>query len=139
MMNQNDLFKACAQDIRVYEKVAEITHFNLDSEESRLRIQKYTLKLYMRIWSGLTKYIRSQCSKGRAVDTAIFGWIRIDQGDEQNNPEMTTEFDTFYYHPSTKFLDEAVLTLYENEYNFSPFTSPPKKCIKMNINGISSV
>jgi len=31
------------------------------------------LKLGMRIWSGFTKFIRSQCSKDRLIDSIYFG------------------------------------------------------------------
>ena len=35
--------------------------------------QDQTVRLYQRLWSGYTKFIRSQCNKDRLVDSLLFG------------------------------------------------------------------
>lgn len=48
------------------------------------------LKLCMRIWSGYTKFLRSQCNKDRVIDSIYFGQFfrkdAVDQGDDQEVP-----------------------------------------------------
>lgn len=45
----------------------------LDSSDSKSDQQQTQIKLCMRIWSGYTKFIRSQCNKERVIDSIYFG------------------------------------------------------------------
>ena len=41
----------------------------------------------MRIWSGFTKFIRSQCNKDRIIDSLFFGtFYRKDSNSDTKNP-----------------------------------------------------
>ena len=45
------------------------------------------LKVCLRIWSGFTKFIRSQCNKERIIDSLFFGtFYKKDAGTEVKNP-----------------------------------------------------
>jgi hypothetical protein len=59
--------------------------------------------------------------------------------DDKLNSEISLDLGTFYYQPTAKFLDESSLSLQENEYNISPYTSVNRDIIKMNITGIADV
>lgn len=45
----------------------------IDSSESKQEYHHTQVKLCMRIWSGYTKFIRSQCNKDRIIDSIYFG------------------------------------------------------------------
>jgi hypothetical protein len=40
-------------------------------------------KFFTRIWSGYTKFIRSQCNKGRLMDSIYFGTFFKKENDNQ--------------------------------------------------------
>jgi hypothetical protein len=49
---------------------------DLDSEtasKAGIREVEASIKLCQRIWSGYTKFIRSQCNKDRVIDSTFFG------------------------------------------------------------------
>ena len=49
------------------------------------------LKLCMRIWSGFTKFLRSQCNKDRVIDSIYFGqFFRKETGDTVDDESMPT-------------------------------------------------
>ncbi len=50
------------------------------------------IKLYQRIWSGYTKFMRSQCNKDRLVDSLYFGSFYRKELQIANSPELG--FDT---------------------------------------------
>lgn len=38
------------------------------------------IRMCLRIWSGFTKFIRSQCNKDRVVDSIYFGnFVKVDE------------------------------------------------------------
>ena len=45
----------------------------IDNSESKNEYHHTQVKLCMRIWSGYTKFIRSQCNKDRLIDSVYFG------------------------------------------------------------------
>lgn len=56
----------------------------LDSKD--LEQAKKELKLYCKMWSAFTKFIRVQCNKDRTVDSSLFGiFYRTFQGEHINN------------------------------------------------------
>ena len=95
----------------------------------------------MKVWSGFTKFIRSQGLQGKAVDTGIFGIFYMDSGNKNStvSSEISAKLDNFYYQPTLKFLDETEMSLHENEYNINPYNEISQRIIRMNITGIASV
>ena len=55
------------------------------------------MKLFYKVWSGLTKYIKSQCSKGRCVDFPYVGRFM-----KRINAE-----DKYFIVPHIDFLDSG--------------------------------
>ena len=54
----------------------------IDSSEGKTTSAEQSIKLCMRIWSGYTKFIRSQCNKDRLIDSIYFGsFFKKESGD----------------------------------------------------------
>ena len=45
----------------------------IEGSETKSANYEQSLKLCMRIWSGYSKFIRSQCNKDRVIDSLYFG------------------------------------------------------------------
>lgn len=141
-LSETAIFKIWA---RSDDKLLELEGKNLldfkTTEESKIQQHKFILRIYSKVWSGFTKFIRSQSVQGRAVDTGMFGLVYMDDSRDnyQNCSDNPDDSGTFYYQPSIKFWDETGVSLNENEYNVNPYTSLNKQVIKMNIPGIASV
>lgn len=54
---------------------------HLDKEE-HIKRQRELCKEFLKIWSATTKYIKSQCDKGRLIDTMYFGQFFQAEGAE---------------------------------------------------------
>ena len=95
----------------------------------------------MKVWSGFTKFIRSQTTQGKAVDTGILGIFYMDNKMQNKgvDSEVVVEFGKFYFQPTVKFLDEAEIILHENEINLNPYTLISHPIVKMNVSGIAAV
>jgi hypothetical protein len=46
---------------------------NVSIAESTVSVRRDQLKLAIKIWTATGKFIRSQCNKGRIIDTCAFG------------------------------------------------------------------
>ena len=64
---------------------------NLNKDEKKER-----MKVYYKVWSGLTKYIKSQCEKGRCVDFPLVGKFM-----------KLLNSDTFLFVPHIDFLESG--------------------------------
>lgn len=105
------------------------------------RANKFILKTYLKIWSGFTKFIRAQTTQKKSVDTLILGKFKIDSKIDTKNvdSDVAAEFGTFYYQPLVKFMDEAEITLHENDYNLNPYSQEFSEVVKMNFSSIAQV
>lgn len=74
---------------------------------------KLALKLFYKVWSGFTKYIRSQCKQGRVFSSPFIGKFCTQKEAK----------DQYAYAPSLDFIESANFKYEENESNLSPFTS----------------
>ncbi len=70
------------------------------------------MKAYYKVWSGLTKYVKSQCLKGRCVDFPLIGKFMKRLNDEQK----------YFFIPHIDLLDSGKFQFSENDYNVSPFS-----------------
>ena len=106
-----------------------------------LKIIRFIIKTYLKVWSGFTKFIRSQTAQGKVVDTGILGLFYMDAVTKNMivNSEISVDFNNFYYQPTIRMLDETEIILHENEFNISPYNELTQQVIKMNISGIASV
>jgi hypothetical protein len=70
------------------------------------------LKTCMRIWSGFTKFIRSQCNKERIIDSLFFGtFYKKTAGGDMKNPYV------FVTDGARNMFND--LKLIKNDENFS--------------------
>ena len=128
------LEQICSQD---NQNTLRQSDLKLDEASKR----KGMLKILMKIWSGVTKFIKSQTTQGKKVDTGYFGTFYMVENIENADmkSDMSMDLRKFYYQPSTKFLDEHGISLIENEYNINPYQSLGKKIVKLHIQGIAYV
>lgn len=69
------------------------------------------MKLFYKVWSGLTKYLKSQCDKGRCVDFPLVGrFIKKNYSDRE----------ICCFIPHLDFVESGRFKFAENEYNVSP-------------------
>ena len=61
VLNEIGLFKKAVTNPVYGKTLVE----DLEKENTQVPGQKQALKLYYKVWSGFTKYIRSQCKQGR--------------------------------------------------------------------------
>ena len=88
----------------------------------------------------MTKFIISQCTQGRTIDTGILGMFSSeDKATSQINSEISVDVGSYYYQPSTKFLDDAKLSLFENEFNINPYSDITKPIVRMSPSSIAAV
>ena len=75
------------------------------------------MKVYYKVWSGLTKFIRSQCEKGRCVDFPLVGRFmkRIISGTESGE-------DKYFFVPQIDFVESGKYSFPENDFNISPLS-----------------
>lgn len=81
-------------------------------------INKLALKLFYKVWSGFSKYIRSQCRQGRVFSCPFIGKF----GPRKDNSEEC------YFIPSLDFIESANFKYEENDFNLSPFTKSQVNC-----------
>lgn len=77
------------------------------------------MKIYYKVWSGLSKFIRSQCSKGRCVDFPLIGRFM----------KRISTSDKYLFIPHIDFIDSGKFQFPENDYNISPFSQIVKVII----------
>jgi hypothetical protein len=70
------------------------------------------MKVYLKVWSGLTKYIKSQCSKGRCIDFPLVGRFM----------KRINEDDKHFFIPHIDFVESGKFQFVENDFNISPFS-----------------
>lgn len=118
----------------------------MQNEQNELKLvldeKKEMLKMYAKVWSGFTKFIKSQALQGKIVDTFIMGSFKVDS--DSQNADITSEISAdqtkFIYQPSTKFLDELNASVFENDYNINPYHALEKSAIvKLYTQGIAHV
>jgi len=65
------------------------------------------------VWAGTTKYLTSQCGKGRCVDLPLLGRFLRKVNNDQH----------IIFVPHLEFLTAADFRLIENEFNFNPLST----------------
>ena len=121
--NEKALFKLCIQ----HPKYTKSLHFTAsptkDQAPSELveEIQKQKrdlMKAYLRVWCALTKYIKSQCDKGRCLDFPLVGRFlrRITPGGKGDTGNQ------YVFIPHLDFVESGRYSFPENDFNISPFS-----------------
>lgn len=92
--------------------------------------RKDQVKLALKVWTASSKFIKSQCNKGRIVDTLYFGtFARADTFDS------SVLADYYVYCPGPKSLFKLV----ENKENVAdvPQTLLDEKLIQLNLASVA--
>lgn len=77
----------------------------------------------MRIWSGYTKFIRSQCNKYRVIDSIYFGYFfKKESNIIETDPDKKGNFYGFYNDPR-KNLNYSEFKNVINQENFEKIPS----------------
>jgi hypothetical protein len=77
-------------------------------------VKKEMLKNYMKVWCGMTKFIKSQCLKDQIIDTRFFGYFK------RNPMKQNTQNCSFIYFPSKDLIDNGKFNYREDESNLAP-------------------
>lgn len=104
---------------------------DLSSKDNR-NSRKDQLKLALKIWTASSKFIKSQCNKGRIVDTLLFGtFARADTIDSSAGA------DYYVYCPGPK----ALFKLGENKENILDIRQSvlDEKLIQLNVSSVAQV
>lgn len=76
-------------------------------------------KLYYKVWSGLTKFIRSQVTQQRCVYFSLLGSFTTLAAINGSSTEKDKE--TFVYIPDVAFLDKGKFKYSDDDYNKNPY------------------
>lgn len=99
-----DVLKQCARE-PVHSKEIPIT--NLESLNSAEAHYKDRLKVFYKVWSGFTKYIRSQVNQSRCVTCPFIGKFQPKEGENFK----------YIYTPSIEILESGEYRLTEDAHN----------------------
>ncbi|CAI2358738.1 unnamed protein product [Moneuplotes crassus] len=95
---------------------------------------KEELRLHRKVWSGFTKYIRSQCDKKQKYFSCPF------IGKFGPVPDQDSETKRYRFVPSVDFIESASFKYEENDYNLSPFVDlKSEKVVVMSPSSIAQV
>ena len=125
----------------------ELIRILIDNSESKNEYHHTQVKLCMRIWSGYTKFIRSQCNKDRIIDSIYFGsFFQKDtapsmmgglEGDKILGPGSTYGL----VNDCKKFSTYAEFKNVQNQENFQriPASCAHKEQVSVNMKAIAQV
>ena len=102
---------------------------DLSSKENR-NTRKDQLKLALKVWTASSKFIKSQCNKGRIVDTLLFGTFA-----KADSVDSSAAADYYVYCPGPK----ALFKLGENKENILdiPQSVLDEKLIQLNVSSVA--
>ncbi|CDW91113.1 UNKNOWN [Stylonychia lemnae] len=83
----------------------------VQNPENKNELNKETMKQFYKVWSGLTKYLKSQCDKSRCVDFPLVGRFLKKN---INDREITI------FVPHIDFVESGRFKFLENDSNVSP-------------------
>lgn len=95
------------------------------------------LKLYYKVWSGLTKFIRSQVKQQRCVHFSLLGSFSSVAKMEGNNSQAGQ--DTWCYTPDVNFLDRGNFKFSDDEHNNNPYSDSKMNRVQVSPSSIASV
>lgn len=103
---------------------------DLEKENTLVPGKKQALKLFYKVWSGFTKYIKSQWKQKRVFSWPFIGkfWTAKDSDSQ------------FAFVPSLEFIESGNFKYEENEFNLSPFKDfSDDKIVQMSATSIAQV
>ena len=98
---------------------------------------KDMLKLFYKVWSGLTKFIRSQVTQQRWVYFSLLGSFSSISNFEGTN--TTNDKEDYWFVPDIKFLDRGKFKFSDDRNNKNPYSDVKKAKINVSPSSIAQV
>ena len=96
--------------------------------QGQMPSKREQFKIAMKVWSALCKFLRSQCNKGRIIDSLFFGTFAkasaISEGPTDGELEQA---DWYVYCPGPK----SIFKLVENRENVPDIPSAVSHCLSI--------
>jgi len=143
-LSETHIFKMWCNDQAFVNKILTLENqpaeIEKQDQKTQLERRKFVFRIFAKVWSGMTKYIISQCSQGRVIDTGIIGMFSMeDRETSMINSEISFDSGSYFYQPTAKFLDDAKLSLFENEFNINPYSEISKPIVRISHSSIAAV
>lgn len=122
-----DVFKICLGNKSTIQKLSKDI-LKCEDYKSKQSLKEW-LKLYYKVWSGLTKFIRSQCSQNRWVHFSLVGSFSSVSNLENNKDE--SKQNVYWFIPDVSFLDKGNYKFQEDQCNKNPYSEI--KIAKVNV------
>ena len=135
VLTELDVFKKCVASKTTMTKLAgEILRIK---DVKSKQTSKIMLKLYYKVWSGLTKFLRSQCSQQRCVYFSLLGsFCSISHFEGSRNPSHEQ---VYLYIPDAKFLDRGGFKNIDDDYNKGPYSDTKMHKVNVSPSSIAHV
>lgn len=116
-MTNKDLFKLCIMHPKYTKNMSQPPQDNpyqIQQQDANNKDNiKEKMKVFMKVWSGMTKYLRSQGEKGRCVDLPLVGrFMKRVGGDTER----------YFFVPHIDFCESGKFQFPENDSNISPLS-----------------
>ena len=92
------------------------------SKQKKTDVNKERLKALQKVWIAVTKFIASQCEKGRVVDVPFAGKFKKVRDSSAPSAAYEDMKDQYAFLPQLDFVASGHFKLGENLFNVSPFS-----------------
>jgi hypothetical protein len=127
VFSELDVFKKCIGSKTTVTKLGRDI-LKLENYKSKAG-SKAILKLYYKVWSGLTKFLRSQCSQQRCVYFSLLGSFCSKSHFDGTKGEEDGQ--VYVYIPDNKFLGNGDFKYSDDSHNKNPYSDT--KIAKINV------
>ena len=93
-----------------------------EPKQKKTDINKERLKALQKVWIAVTKFIASQCEKGRIVDVPFAGKFKRVKDSSAPSAAYSEMKDQYAFLPMLDFVASGHFKLGENSFNISPFS-----------------
>ena len=131
-MNEVDIFKHCINEpltIKDLDSLQLIEEEEGGKTQPEKRQQRRLVSLFYKVWSGFTKFVRSQIARSRPVFSPFVGRFY-----PRDNGTVAA------FMPCVEFIDLGKFHFQENDYNLNPYAAEAKeKVSRVSSHSIASV
>ena len=131
-MNEVDIFKHCISEpltIKDLDSLHLIEDDDGGKSHPEKRQQRRLVSLFYKVWSGFTKFVRSQIARNKPVFSPFVGRFY-----PRDNGAVAA------FMPCVEFIDLGKFHFQENEWNLNPYSTEAKeKVTRVSSHSIASV
>ena len=84
MITELEIFRMCLKTEKVCKIMDRLTKKRYKFPKERI---KSYMKMFFRVWNGLTKYIKSQTNQNRLVSFSLLGSFYLYNGSDNDNEQ----------------------------------------------------